>query len=67
MDILIYRYIHRYFKQAKQTDYSVKKFLQTLDEVVYTKLEKLAKKRGITVQELVRAVIIPGWLEEQKE
>ncbi|MDE1863603.1 MAG: ribbon-helix-helix protein, CopG family [Thaumarchaeota archaeon] len=45
----------------------MKKFLQTLDESVYTKLEKLAKKRGISVQELVRAVIIPGWLEEQRE
>lgn len=43
------------------------KFLQTLDESIHSRLEKLAKKRGITVQELIRAVIIPSWLEEQKD
>ncbi|MCA2003979.1 MAG: hypothetical protein LDL06_04355 [Candidatus Nitrosotenuis sp.] len=45
----------------------LKKFLQTLDESVYAKLEKAAKKKGITVQELLRAVIIPNWLENQKD
>ncbi|MGI0047775.1 MAG: ribbon-helix-helix protein, CopG family [Nitrosotalea sp.] len=43
------------------------KFLQTIDDAIYAKLEKIAKKRGITVQELIRAVIIPSWLEEQKD
>lgn len=43
------------------------KILQTIDDVIYSRLEKLAKKRGITVQELIRAVIIPSWLEEQKD
>lgn len=50
-----------------ENSYTVKKFLQTLDDSIYTKLEKIAKKKGISVQELVRAIIIPGWLEEQKE
>lgn len=43
------------------------KFLQTIDDSIYSRLEKLAKKRGITVQELMRAVIIPSWLEVQKD
>lgn len=45
----------------------MKKFLQTLDDTIYSKLEKIAKKKGITVQELIRAVIVPLWLEEQKD
>jgi hypothetical protein len=43
------------------------KFLQTIDDSIHSRLEKLAKKRGITVQELIRAVIIPSWLEVQKD
>ena len=39
------------------------KFMQSLDEKVFKKLEEIAEKRGITVQELIRAVIIPAWLE----
>ena len=42
------------------------KFMQTLDEYVYKELEKLAKKRGITIQELIRAVILPEWLIGQE-
>lgn len=53
--------------KMSENSYTVKKFLQTLDDSIYTKLEKIAKKKGISVQELVRAIIIPGWLEEQKE
>lgn len=37
------------------------KFIQSLDNQVYTQLEKLAKERGITVQTLIRAVIVPEW------
>jgi predicted DNA-binding ribbon-helix-helix protein len=39
------------------------KFMQTLDSEIYRKLEQVAKKRGITVQELIRAVIIPEWMQ----
>ena len=46
---------------------SMKKFLQSIDDKVYGKLEKVAEKRGITVQELIRAVIIPDWLDKQRE
>lgn len=37
------------------------KFIQSLDNQVYAELEKLAKERGITVQTLIRAVIVPEW------
>ena len=43
---------------------SVKKFLQSIDDPIYSKLEKKAKERGISVQELIRAVIVPDWLEK---
>ncbi len=38
------------------------KFMQTLDDFIYKELEKIAKKRGITIQELIRAVIVPEWM-----
>jgi len=45
------------------------KFMQTLDKEIYQKLSEIAKQRGITIQELIRAVIIPEWLSktERKE
>ncbi|HZD12436.1 MAG TPA: hypothetical protein VE177_02830 [Candidatus Binatus sp.] len=36
--------------------------MQTLDDFIYKELEKVAKKRGITIQELIRAVIVPEWM-----
>ena len=36
--------------------------MQTLDDVIYRELEKTAKRRGITIQELIRAVIVPEWI-----
>lgn len=38
-------------------------FMQTLDKKVHTKLQELANEKGITPQELVKAVIIPEWLK----
>ncbi len=40
------------------------KFMQTLEDHDYRELERFAKGRGITVQELIRAVVIPEWTEE---
>ena len=40
------------------------KFMQSLDDEIYNKLQGLAKNRGITIQELIRAVIIPEWFKE---
>ncbi len=38
------------------------KFLQTLDGNVYRKLSEIAEQRGISIQELLRAVVIPEWM-----
>ena len=40
------------------------KFMQTLDDVIFRELEKVAKKRGISIQELIRAVIVPEWITD---
>jgi len=45
---------------------SMPKFMQSLNEPVFTRLTELAKERGITLQELIRAVIVPDWLKEKK-
>ncbi len=42
------------------------KFMQTLNDQMYRELEKIAKKRGVTVQELIRAVVLPEWMIHQK-
>ncbi len=38
------------------------KFMQSLDPKVYAELRRLAKGRGVTMQELIRAVIVPDWM-----
>ena len=43
------------------------KFMQTLDEELYKQLQEIANERGITIQELIKAVIIPDWLKQKKE
>jgi ribbon-helix-helix CopG family protein len=39
------------------------KFMQSLNQNVYEQLERMAKERGISVQELVRAVVVPEWMQ----
>jgi predicted DNA-binding ribbon-helix-helix protein len=39
--------------------------MQTLDEEIYNRLQEIASSRGITIQELIRAVIIPDWLKDE--
>ncbi len=43
------------------------KFMQSLDPQVYTELTKIAKKRGISMQELIRAVIVPDWMRKLED
>jgi len=38
------------------------KFMQSLDLDVYARLELIAKERSISIQELMRAIVIPEWL-----
>ena len=42
------------------------KFMQTLDKEIYQQLQEIANARGIKVQELIRAVIVPEWLRRRK-
>jgi hypothetical protein len=42
------------------------KFMQSLDPQVYSELRKIAKERGITMQELIRAVIVPDWMTKDE-
>jgi hypothetical protein len=39
--------------------------MQSLDQEILDQLTVIAKQRGISVQELIRAIIIPDWLEKQ--
>jgi hypothetical protein len=41
------------------------KFMQSLDPKWTKRLKKMARKRGITMQELIRAAIIPEWWSHQ--
>src|SRR5437867_12324994 len=44
-----------------------KKFMLTLRETVFKDLQKSADQRGVTIQGLIRAVIVPEWhLEHAK-
>jgi len=43
------------------------KFMQTLDDEIYNRLQEIANERGITIQELIRAVIIPDWLKQREK
>ena len=42
------------------------KFMQSLNPQVYAELRKVAKDRGITMQELIRAVIVPDWMKKDE-
>jgi len=38
------------------------KFMQSLGGDVYRQLAAIAEERGVSLQELIRAVVIPEWL-----
>jgi hypothetical protein len=38
------------------------KFMQSLDQTVYQELHHIANGRNISMQELIRAIVIPEWL-----
>jgi len=41
------------------------KFMHSLDPQVYVELSRVAKEKGVSVQELIRALIIPDWIHTQ--
>ena len=49
-----------------KTQPTMKKFLQSLDDKFFDALEKESQQRGINLQELVRAVIVPEWVKINK-
>ena len=44
-----------------------RKFMQTLAIDTYAALEGIADSRGVSIQELIRAQIIPDWLRVHRE
>ena len=43
------------------------KFLQSVDDDYFYVLGRAARTRGVTVQELIRAVIIPDWIIKTRQ
>src|SRR2546427_2310004 len=43
------------------------KFMQVLDRRIFFKLKDMAKSRGVTVQELIRVLVIPDWMRKSQE
>src|SRR6266702_3250986 len=41
------------------------KFMQTIGEEMFNELERISDEKGIRVQTLLRAVIIPEWVQQQ--
>jgi len=43
------------------------KFMQVLDRGIFLKLKDMARNRGVTVQELIRVLVIPDWMRRSQE
>jgi len=41
------------------------KFMQTIGEEMFSELERISREKGIRVQTLLRAVIIPEWVQRR--
>ncbi len=56
------------FRRSKpgETDSDLKhKFMQTIGDEMFLELEKIADEKGIRVQTLIRAVVIPEWVQKE--
>lgn len=40
------------------------KFMQVLDDRIFSRVEAAAELKGLTVQELIRGIMIPAWLQK---
>jgi hypothetical protein len=55
-----------HFQRSKpdQTESDLKhKFMQTIGDEMFVELEKIADEKGIRVQTLLRAIVIPEWVQ----
>jgi hypothetical protein len=43
------------------------KFVVAFDEKVFGELDRRARTRNISVQELLRAVVVPEWIREEDQ
>ena len=43
------------------------KFMQVLDRSIFLHLKNVSKRRGVTVQELIRVLVIPDWMRRFEE
>jgi hypothetical protein len=43
----------------------MKKMLVTINDPPYAILRQMARRKGITVQMMLRSIVIPQWLEER--
>lgn len=43
------------------------KFMQVLDRGIFLKLKDMARVRGVTVQELIRVLVIPDWMRRSED
>src|SRR5256885_17240346 len=41
--------------------------MQVLDRGIFLKLKEMDKSRGVTVQELIRVLVIPDWMRKSQE
>jgi hypothetical protein len=56
------------FRRSKpgQTESDLKhKFMQTVGDEMFKELEEIANEKGIRIQTLLRAVIIPEWVQRE--
>jgi len=54
-------------RKPGQTEFDTNhKFMQTIGEKMFNELERISNEKGVRVQILLRAVIIPEWVQRQK-
>jgi hypothetical protein len=56
------------FRRSKpgRTESDLKhKFMQTIGDEMFIELEKIADEKGIRIQTLLRAVVIPEWVQRE--
>ncbi len=58
--------IQRWLWAVRDSKESVK-FMQVLDRTIFLRLKDLSRNRGVTVQELIRVLVIPDWMRRFEE